>query len=410
MIVDEKISSMIIQQQNEEERLRAIKQMLENEPYDDYLIERGVLMKRVGERNLIVLPSAMQHDVIRKTHENGHCGVKKMIESISEEFYIPKLREKLEKYIRCCVPCILAEKKKGKKEGELRPIPKGDVPLATYHIDHRGPMTPTSKLYKHLFVVVDGFSKFVRLYPTKTTNAREVVSRLSAQQAIFGNPQRIVSDRGAAFTSGEFKEYCAAENIEHITITTGVPRGNGQAERINRIIIPILTKLALDHPDRWYRYVDEVQGCLNSTYQRSISRTPFEVLFGVKIRRKDDARILELIEQESIELFDDERAELRGQAKESILKVQEENRKTHNRGCKEATEYKKGDLVAIKRTQFGPGLKIKSKFLGPYKVSQVNGKDRYEVIRVGEGEGPRITTTAADYMKLYQSVSSGAED
>ena len=35
----------------------------------------------------------------------------------------------------CCVPCILSEKKKGKKEDELKPIPKGIVLLHTYHLD-----------------------------------------------------------------------------------------------------------------------------------------------------------------------------------------------------------------------------------------------------------------------------------
>jgi len=47
------------------------------------------------------------------------------------------------------------------------------------------------------------------------------------------NPQWIISDRGAAFTSGDFKKYCASENIEHIKITTGVSRGTGQIERIH---------------------------------------------------------------------------------------------------------------------------------------------------------------------------------
>lgn len=210
------------------------------------------------------------------------------------------------------------------------PIPKGDTPLSTHHVDHLGPMTLTSKQYKHLLVVIDGFSKFVWLYPTKTMNAREAVTKLAIQQAAFGNPQRIISDRGTAFTSGDFKEYCASENIEHIKITTGVPRGNGQIERINRIVI------ALEHPDKWYRHVDQVQICLNSTYQRSIGMTPFEVMFGVKMRRKEDPQILELIERESAELFENDREELRNIAKTNLVKIQEENRRTFNRKCKSA--------------------------------------------------------------------------
>jgi len=38
---------------------------------------------------------------------------------------------------------------------------------------------------------------------------------------------------------------------------------------------------------------------------------------------------------------------------------------------KEPTKYKLGDLVAIKRTQQGPGLKLRSKFIGPYKITSI---------------------------------------
>lgn len=409
--VTDTVTQTIKMQQNEDERLRVIKEILKTAPYEDYVVENGLLMKRVANKNVIVLPSCMYMETIRRVHENGHFGIKKMTESINEDFYIPKLKEKLEKFVECCVPCILAEKKRGRKEGELIPIPKGDVPLETYHVDHLGPMTTTSKLYKYLFVIVDGFSKLVWLYPTKTTSAKEVIAKLTVQQVAFGNPRRIVSDRGTAFTSAEFREYCQTENIEHVRITTGIPRGNGQVERINRIIIPILAKLALDQPDKWYRHVERVQRCINSTYQRSIGMTPFELMFGVKMRRKEEPRIMELIEQESAELFEETREDLRNLAKTNLNKIQEENRRTYNRKCKKARQYKKGDFVAIKRTQFGPGLKIKKKFLGPYEVSQVNGNNRYEVIRVGDVEGPKMTTSAADYMKPYLfKDSSGTEE
>lgn len=59
----------------------------------------------------------MYQDIISKAHENGHFGVKKMMEITQEEYYIPKLKDRLERYVKCCIPCILAEKKKGKKEG-----------------------------------------------------------------------------------------------------------------------------------------------------------------------------------------------------------------------------------------------------------------------------------------------------
>lgn len=148
-------------------------------------------------------------------------------------------------------PCILAIRKQGKKEGRLNPIPKGDTPLSTYLIDHVGPMDATSKAYKYLLVIVDGFRKFVWIYLTKSTGTAEVLEKLTTQQTTFGNPSRIITDRGAAFTSTDFKKYCEDEKIELAHITTGVPRGNGQVERIHQIIVAVLTKTSMEKPVNW---------------------------------------------------------------------------------------------------------------------------------------------------------------
>lgn len=70
-----------------------------------------------------------------------------------------------------------------------------------------------------------------------------MLDKLAIQQKALGNPTRIITNRGTAFTATNFQEYCTTERVEHILITTGVPRRNGQVERINRIVISVLTKL-----------------------------------------------------------------------------------------------------------------------------------------------------------------------
>lgn len=127
---------------------------------------------------------------------------------------------------------------------------------------------------------------------------------------------------------------------------------------MNRIIILVLTKLSLDNPDRWYKHVAKLQLCINSTYQRSVGMSPFEVLFGVKMKHSDDNRIISVLEQESIQLFNEERDSLRNTAKQNILKIQAENQRYYNKRRKKARIYKGGDLVVLRRTQFAPGLKI----------------------------------------------------
>lgn len=194
--------------------------ILEKQSYEDYSVQGGVLMKTVNGKTVVVVPEKMQMDIMRKVHDNGHFGVVKMTEVIEQDYFIPKLREKLERLMENCINCILAERKKGKREGYLRPIPKENAPLLTYHLDHLGPMHMTCKMYKYLFVVVDAFTKYSWIYPTKTTNAQEVLNCLERQQKTFGNPRRIIADKGGAFTSNLVSEYCENEGIKLITITT----------------------------------------------------------------------------------------------------------------------------------------------------------------------------------------------
>jgi len=67
-------------------------------------------------------------------------------------------------------------------------------------------------------------------------------------------------------------------------------------------------------------------------------------------------------------------------------------------------KYKVGDLVAIKRTQFGSGLKLFPKFLGPYQITIIKRNDRYGVTKAGEHEGPNVTSSAADLMKPWSTL------
>jgi len=53
------------------------------------------------------------------------------------------------------------------------------------------------------------------------------MKKLTLQQQAFGNSTCIISDRGTAFSSKEFKNYCEEEGTKHILITTGLPRANG---------------------------------------------------------------------------------------------------------------------------------------------------------------------------------------
>ncbi|GFY21096.1 uncharacterized protein TNCV_3991401 [Trichonephila clavipes] len=66
-----------------------------------------------------------------------------------------------------------------------------------------------------------------------------------------------------------------------------------------------------------------------------------------------------------------------------------------------ARQYQKGEFVAIVRTQFGKKLKIRPNYFEPCQVTKVKLRDRYDVAKIGDHEGPNVTSPSADQMKPW---------
>ncbi|GFU84843.1 transposon Tf2-9 polyprotein [Trichonephila clavipes] len=114
------------------------------------------------------------------------------------------------------------------------------------------------------------------------------------------------------------------------------------------------------------------------------------------MKTKDDEIIIQLLNDENTERLMQEREEMRHDAKVNIQHVQDISKAQFDKKRKQLHIYKKGELVAIKRTQFGTGLKLRPKFYGPH--------ERYEVEKVGQHQGPHLTSTAVDFMKRWSTA------
>ncbi|GFY57062.1 transposon Ty3-I Gag-Pol polyprotein [Trichonephila inaurata madagascariensis] len=343
-------------------KLSAIKALLGTTPHDNYIVKYKLLYKTVNGTDLLVVPDEMQANIIKTAHERGHFAVVRTQDLVNKYFYIPQLKEKVEKYIQNCVICIFTNRKRCKQD------------------------------------VIDAFSKFTWLYPTRSTYAAEAINRLEKQTHVFGNPARIITDIESAF-----EDYSNKQNILHISITTGLPRSNGQIEKQNSTIINVLSKLSVDNPEKWYSHVPYLQEILISTFQRSIKMTQSELLFSTKMKYCQDIEIAQLLNDEITAQSQQQRDALRQDDKKQIYKVQEKNRRTYNIWRRQAHKYQLQNLIAIKRTQFGPGLKLKQKYLGPYKVTKVKHNDTYEVEKCDFVNGPSKTSTCAEFMKLWSN-------
>ncbi|GBM87451.1 hypothetical protein AVEN_9553-1 [Araneus ventricosus] len=131
-------------------------------------------------------------------------------------------------------------------------------------------------------------------------------------------------------------------------------------------LFPVLPKLSIEDPAKWFKFVPDIQRIINSTVSRSTKLTPFELMTSVKMRNRADLKIKENLDEEYMNSIIQEKETIREEAKANIFRVQEENQRRRT-----APIYKINDLVAFKRTQLAGGFKLKPKFLGPYKLVKI---------------------------------------
>lgn len=357
-----------------------IREGLEKAEDKFFEICNGLVYRKEKNKLLFYVPNSMVNNVIRTCHDDiGHVGVDKVIDNIIKIYWFPNMRKLVKQYISDCLKCIEYSPLSGRREGFLHSLPKGLQPFDTIHIDHYGPLEKTGRSYKYIFEVIDGFTKFIRFYPCISTKTEEVIKHLKDYFRTYSKPNRIISDRGTSFTSGSFAEFLKNESVIHVLIATGTPRANGQIERSNRTLTPMLAKLTLV-PSKWDQVLKEVEYAMNNTVCRSTGETPSKLLFGVNQTGKitDPIRlILESINNDE----NRDLVEMRKKASENITKAQVANEMYYNRRHKCPNKYNVGEYIVIKNHDVTPGVnkKLLPKFKGPLVVKEVLDFDRYVV-------------------------------
>lgn len=211
------------------------------------------------------VPKASRIGLLRLFHdEQCHVGLDKTVDDILNNFWFPRLRQFVKKYVAHCLKCNFKKSHMGPKQGHLHPIEKLPIPFHTIHLDCLGPFPLTQNKDRFLLVFVDSFTKYCVLLPVPNLTAPETRDKFQHFMSFFGTPCRVITDSGTNFKNKDmldlFNDWCVPVHY----ITPGVPRANGQVERYMRTISNLI-RIVADIPSEWTSRLWKIQLTLNTT-------------------------------------------------------------------------------------------------------------------------------------------------
>lgn len=388
----------------------------EKKIFREYRLVDSRVYRVLGEKELWIVPKGMRREVLRANHDElGHFSVEKTIQKLLENYWFPNMRQYVQKYIATCIRCLYHKKPKGKKEGYLNPIPKGNIPFDTLHMDHLGPFNTSSGGKKYILVIVDGFTKFTFLHAVKDTKTAPVIKFLKQIFMTYGVPARMITDRGTAFTSRNFGNFCQERGINHIQNAVATPRANGQVERFNSTVLSALST-SVSEERQWEKKLPEIQFAINNTVNSTTGKSASQLLMGYQPRHSADSILT--LEVGRSGTSTQHLQQMREEVESKVKERQIQQKKTFDKKRKRPKHYEPKDLALVLRSKVGEGSKkLLPNYRGPFRITKKLPNDRYVVSEL-EGSyrsqrAPFKSVEAVDHLKPWTpigGVSSSEEE
>ena len=336
-----------------------------------------------------VVPASMRQSLIASVHDTGsrHTAGDGMHRILRRQFWWPKMRAELRDVCKSCEGCQM-QKGSTWKQGKLKLFP-ATRPFEMVSIDIVGPLPVTKTKNRYIITMIDRFSRYCMLQPTKTVTAHDVVQAMERWMSIFGPPDMILSDNGSQFVSKVFAEYNKANRTKQKWTTPYNPSTNGMIERLHRWIKERLSLISYDNgadfvepKDDWSAYLPVIQHIYNTQPNRMLDYAPSEIIFGRNfimplVKKSEDwlekhRALGPKAPLEAIEWVERRRAIIHNRALVNQQHYDAERKRYFDRNRVKVT-LKRGDLILYDQDSelIGNERKLQPRWLGPYVVTRV---------------------------------------
>ncbi len=197
----------------------------------------------------------------------------------------------IQRWYDTCIVCVTINQGRPGRTKLCRPEPpKG--PWEFLQLDFIGPLPSAKGGYHYCLVIIDKFSKWVEVIPTRN-NSANTVARVLANQILplWGAPVQIESDQGTHFTGQIMKSICKMLNINQRFHVSYRPQSSEIVERSNRTIKESISKQIIQHKNRWTEALPTVLTVLRATPSKSTGISPFELMTGRVMKLPIDPEI-----------------------------------------------------------------------------------------------------------------------
>lgn len=354
------------------------------------LSKEGLLFFRTTQGRLkLAVPRTLVKDFLERAHDaEAHGGAARTLARLSTDYYWKNMRTDILEYIRFCPSCLTRADKNHPPFGQLHPIPSPPCPFHTISIDLATDLPPSTKfnhgtaLFDCVMVVTDKFTRMIRLISGRKDYKATAWARLLFENAIWGLPQVIISDRDGRFTAKFWRAILALFKAKAHFTTAYNPQSDGQSERSVRTVICALRHFVGEHQQDWPDALPFVEHALNSAVNATTEHTPYELLMGFNPTHAADLTaslvldlknpIRQLVRATSIP-----DAEALAMTREAFRADAVESTQIAHASMKEAydAKHQKPDFSSgyayikmSKRTQIGYPSKAKSAKLAPQRV------------------------------------------
>ncbi|CAF1158517.1 unnamed protein product, partial [Adineta ricciae] len=371
----------------------------------------------IGNKHLLVVPKTKQAQILKWAHDHptaGHGGQQRTLFRLSTKVFWESMRKDVYNYVAACHACQQFKFNNAPTSGPLQPHVV-EEPWQTIGIDIMGPFPATFRQKRYLLVIVDYFTRWVELFPLRSTTSKDIADILTNEIfSRYGLPKHIVSDNGPQFVSNLFQNFCETLGIQQNLTANYHPQSN-MTERVNRTLKPLIAIYAQQQPQAWDKEIQKIAFAIRTTRNETTGETPAFMMFGRDLRGPLESILSEPIqgpppttnEQEQIQEY---KKYLINQLRSAynLIKQHSELEKAkqkinYDRHISQR-QYSEGDLVwvEIPRKQAGDNLingKLLPHYQGPCQLIKKLTPVTFTVHRLSDNVN--LGATNIDRLKPY---------